>query len=41
MNRKILIGIPLGMLIIMWILEVNYALRLSITVFMISVVSLL
>ena len=38
--KKLLLGIPIGLLIVMWVLEINYPLRLSLTVLLFSLVAL-
>ncbi len=39
-SKNVLIGGPIGLIVLMWIFDVNYALRLSISVLMISIITL-
>lgn len=39
-NAKLLLGVPLSVIVLMWVFEVNYALRLSLTVLVVSLFAL-
>lgn len=38
--KHLVVGVPLALVVILWVLEVNYALRLSITVLLVALLAL-
>jgi len=38
--KKVVLGLPIGILVTMWVLDINYPLRMSLTVLLVSLVAL-